>query len=115
MLDSKLQIKAGQTLAILHNPCEVPVAAKSAPADSADAILVFATNKAELKQRIDQVVTASKRGAMTWIAYPKAKQLGTDLNRDIIHEMMPSYNLDTVRQIAIDDTWSALRLKAVAK
>ena len=36
-------------------------------------------------------------------------QLGTDLNRDRIRESI--VGLDTVRQVAIDNVWSALRLK----
>jgi len=31
----------------------------------------------------------------------------------VIHKLAPEYGLDTVSQIAIDDDWSALRLKRV--
>jgi len=51
------------------------------------------------------------RGGTAWLAYPKARQLGTDLDRDIIRELVPEAGLDPVRQVSLDDTWSALRLR----
>jgi len=111
MLDSKLQIKNGQTLALLNNPEHVDVAALQAAPDAADAILVFAKSRAELEQRIDVLREAAHRGALTWLAYPKARQLDTDLNRDIIRHLARDRGLDPVRQVSIDDIWSALRLK----
>jgi len=44
-----------------------------------------------------------------------ARQLGTDLNRDIIGELAPHVGLDPVRQVALDDIWSALRLRHVPR
>ena len=113
MLDGKLQIKDGKTIAILYSPYDLEIAAARIDENEADAVLVFATNKAELDARIGILVAAATRGAAAWVAYPKAKQLNTDLNRDIIHDLVPGKGLDTVRQIAIDDTWSAMRLKYV--
>jgi hypothetical protein len=89
----------------------VDVAAPQAAPDAANAILVFAKNRAELEQRIDLVREAAQRGALTWLAYPKARQLETDLNRDIIRDLALDRGLDPVRQVSIDDIWSALRLK----
>jgi len=39
--------------------------------------------------------------------------LAGDLSRDGIRAWAPSLGLDTVSQIAIDEDWSALRLKRV--
>jgi hypothetical protein len=111
MLDSKLQIKSGQTLALVNSPAQVDVAAPQAAPDAANAILVLAKNRAELEQRIDLLREAAQRGALTWLAYPKARQLETDLNRDIIRDLALDRGLDPVRQVSIDDIWSALRLK----
>ena len=46
-----------------------------------------------------------------WIAYPKAGELGTDLNRDILWRHLLKRRIQGVRQIAIDDVWSALRFR----
>jgi len=55
---------------------------------------------------------AAHRGALAWVAYPKAGQLGTDLNRDRVRDELQTSALDTVRQIAVNDVWSALRLRS---
>jgi hypothetical protein len=89
----------------------VDVAAPQAAPDAANAILVFAKNRAELEQRIDLLREGAQRGALTWLAYPKSRQLETDLNRDIIRDLALDRGLDPVRQVSIDDIWSALRLK----
>jgi hypothetical protein len=48
------------------------------------------------------------------IAYPKlSSKLAGDLNRNVIAAAAPTHGLDTVSQIAIDDVWSALRVKRV--
>lgn len=111
MLDTKLNLKDGHTIAVINSPYDVEVAAPRAASETADAVLLFAANRAELDRDVHVLVRASERGALAWLAYPKAKKLNTDLNRDIIHDYMPSMGLDAIRQIAIDETWSALRFK----
>ena len=50
-----------------------------------------------------------------WVAYPKlTSKLAGNINRDVLRAAAPRFGLDTVSQIAIDDDWSALRLKRVA-
>ncbi|MBW3554321.1 MAG: hypothetical protein KY466_12455 [Gemmatimonadetes bacterium] len=46
---------------------------------------------------------------LAWIAYPKAGQLRTDLNRDV--RAAGAHGLKGLRQIAIDEVWSALRFR----
>lgn len=48
---------------------------------------------------------------LAWAAYPKAGQLGTDLNRDILWKHMEEHGIKPVRQVAIDGTWSAMRFR----
>jgi hypothetical protein len=48
-----------------------------------------------------------------WISYPKGKALQTDLNRDIVRVTLVPLGLEVVSQVAIDETWSALRAKSV--
>jgi hypothetical protein len=115
---SKLQIKPGQSVAMVAQPTDVdlevpggvPVVADPA---GADAVVVFATNRAELERRRSPLIAAAKRDALTWLAYPKAGQLGTDLNRDSLYELLLADGIRPVRQVAVDDTWSALRFRPV--
>src|SRR5689334_18506713 len=80
-------------------------------AKSAKAVLVFVRNSDELRAQVAPAVAAARRDAITYIAYPKAGQLGTDLTRDNLWVMLQGQGIRPVRQIAIDDVWSALRFR----
>lgn len=110
-LDAKLQIKPGQQIAIAGPGPDLAIAAPRADAAVADVVLAFARDRAELEAHLPALTGVASRGGTTWLAYPKARQLGTDLSRDIIRELTPAARLDPVRQVSLDDTWSALRLK----
>jgi len=117
-LAAKLQLRPGQSVALANPPAgfegddltEHP----EAPATRADLVLVFAPDGKQLTAEAQDLVSAAQRGALTWVAYPKAGKLDTDLNRDKLRESVAEHGLDTVRQVALDDTWSALRLKPTA-
>lgn len=112
-LDAKLQIKPGQSLAIVGEGPALDIAAATAAPGSADAVLAFAANGSELRATFAVLAEVAGRGGLAWVAYPKARQLGTDLNRDVIRELAPSAGMEPVRQVSLDDTWSALRLKPI--
>jgi hypothetical protein len=115
-LARKLQLKQGQALRTLHAPDglegDVPhPAADDAPAP---AMLVFVTTFAEAEERVAPAVAAALADDLAWVAYPKAGKLGTDLNRDSLAAFMTARGVRPVRQVAIDDTWSALRFRPAA-
>ena len=57
---------------------------------------------------------AARADAILWVAYPKlTSKLAGDLSRDVIHRESPALGIDCVSQIAIDDDWSAMRMKRV--
>jgi hypothetical protein len=56
-------------------------------------------------------VAAARADRLGWIAYPKAGQLGMDLNRDSLARAVVELGIQPVRQAAIDDVWSALRFR----
>ena len=78
---------------------------------SAKAVLVFMKNADELRVYSAPLVAAARRDAIAYLAYPKGGQLGTDLTRDNIWVMLQEQGIRPVRQIAIDDVWSALRFR----
>lgn len=110
-LDAKLQIRSGQKIAIVGPGPDLAIEAERAGAAAADVVLVFAMNQSELTPHLPVLADIASRGGTAWLAYPKARQLGTDLNRDIIRQLVLAAGLDPVRQVSLDDTWSALRLK----
>ena len=110
---TKLQIKPDQSIALIAVPEDVDlgVVADEADAATADAVVVFVTSKHELDDRAGPALDAARRDAVAWIAYPKGGQLGTDLNRDTLWQSLAGRGVRPVRQIAIDDVWSALRFR----
>jgi hypothetical protein len=54
--------------------------------------------------------------AVFWMAYPKGKSKNytCDFNRDTGWEAMGDYGLEPIRQVSIDEDWSALRFRKVA-
>jgi hypothetical protein len=112
-LAQKLQLKPGQVVLVLGAP---PGAALDVPqaegeGDEADAVLLFVHTRTELDERADPVVAAAGRDALAWVAYPKAGKLGTDLNRDSLAAALIERGVRPVRQVAVDDVWSALRFR----
>ena len=114
-ISAKLQIKPGQRIATLAGtadaPSVVPEDALTATPEGADVIVAFVLNKAELRTVAAPAVDAARDGKLVWIAYPKAGKLGTDLNRDILRDSLAGQGVQPVRQVAIDDIWSALRFR----
>jgi hypothetical protein len=113
---AKLQIKPGHSVALLHVPPTVSLdlpqgSAMTADAADADAVVVFAEDRVRLEERAGPFVEAARRDALAWVAYPKAGQLGTDLNRDSLWRLLAGEGIRPVRQVAIDDVWSALRFR----
>jgi hypothetical protein len=114
----RLQVKGERTLAVVGAPEAVDrkIGAKAVRCEmaKADVVLLFAANRAELEAGLPATLKKLSETAILWLAYPKlTSKLAGDLSRDIIHALAPKHGLDTVSQIAIDDDWSALRLKRV--
>jgi hypothetical protein len=115
-IGAKLQIKPGQRIATVAAPGDVPpiTAEGSTTAgtpDTADVVVAFVRSTAELGTVAVPAIEAARRDQLAWIAYPKAGRLGTDLNRDILAHSVADQGVRPVRQVAIDDVWSALRFR----
>ena len=78
-----------------------------------DFVQAFVTRKDDLLALAPKVRRALAPTGMAWFSYPKARALGTDLNRDIVRLALAPLGLETVSQAAIDDVWSALRTRPV--
>jgi hypothetical protein len=77
--------------------------------------LAFATQQAEL-DRLSTILAAGCSGdAVLWFAYPKgtSKRYTCDFNRDSGWRVIRKAGFDSVRQVAIDEDWSALRFRRV--
>jgi hypothetical protein len=114
-LAAKLQLKTGHRLVCVGVPDSVTGALTALATDSDDApdvgLLVFAADRSILEAHRAQIVESAKGDRPTWVSYPKSGQLGTDLNRDSLAALLTESGVQPVRQIAIDDVWSALRFR----
>lgn len=115
----RLQVKKDRRLAVIGASPELDRAIggtrQRAATGTADVVLLFAANRQVFVKELPKLLDGINSEAIIWLAYPKlTSKLAADLSRDIIHELVPHYGLDTVSQIAIDADWSALRLKRVA-
>ena len=117
-LAERLQVKPGRRLALLSAPDGVATdlaATPQAPLSEAEVVLVFFGDRVALDAGLGAVVAAAAAGAILWVAYPKlTSPLARDLNRNLIHALVPAHGLTTVAQIAVDADWSAMRLKPAA-
>ena|SRR5581483_8708418 len=78
----------------------------------ADLIQVFARTSAEMSDVLRKAKPLLKENGLLWATYPKAGQLDTDLKREVVWDCAQAVGMQAVSQIAVDDVWSALRLKA---
>jgi hypothetical protein len=111
-LAKKLNLKAGTKLRVLGKPKEVDLddVEVTSLANVKD-VLVFVTKMTDLDRVGAPMIEAARADRLAWAAYPKAGQLGTDLNRDILAALVTERGVQPVRQVAIDETWSALRFR----
>jgi len=112
----KLQLRAGQRVAFIGAPpgveIELPAGAGHVGSpNAADAVILFVRTSDELAERAEPALAAAREDRLAWIAYPKAGQLETDLNRDRLAVIVSAHGVRPVRQVAIDAVWSALRFR----
>jgi hypothetical protein len=112
-LAAKLQIKPGTAVSVLAAPEAGPdlsgVGRPAREPAEAEAVIAFVQHSADLAG--SAAVAAARLDKLTWIAYPKAGQLGTDLNRDRLASTVQDLGIRPVRQVSLDDVWSALRMR----
>jgi len=119
----KLNLGSRQEIVVLHAPesfqpelAKLPVITIHAHLESvaeADFWLVFATRKSEVEKLAPLVAKRAKGDANIWFAYPKgtSKKYTCDFNRDTGWESLQKLGFDTVRAVAIDEDWTALRFR----
>jgi len=112
-LEQKLQIKPGQSLAVVNAPPESGLRLRTAGGpnpDRADVVIVLAVRPAALAW-LRSVHAAAPAGRLAWVSYPKPGQPGTDLRRDWLVRALRQYDVEAVQDLSVNGTWSALRLR----
>lgn len=77
--------------------------------------LAFATSQAEVDSLSTVLAGKAQGDALLWFAYPKgtSRKYKCDFNRDTGWAVIRSVGFDSVRAVAIDEDWSALRFRRV--
>jgi hypothetical protein len=94
----------------------VPIIGSIRKTKEIDFALLFVTQQKEIDALIKEIYPKLKGDAALWFCYPKgtSKNYKCDFNRDTGWQTVATYNLETVRMVAIDEDWSALRFRKVA-
>ena len=119
----KLNLKHQREITILNSPSsfeseialltDIKVSRSLGEKTGIGFILIFVTRKLEIEELSPLLRPKPEEDPIIWFAYPKgtSKNYTCDFNRDNGWESLKSIGLDTVRQISIDDDWSALRFR----
>ncbi|MEO7253387.1 MAG: hypothetical protein ABIZ64_03995 [Casimicrobium sp.] len=77
--------------------------------------LAFASTQAEVDRLAKLLCDKVDGDALLWFAYPKgtSKNYVCEFNRDSGWSLLKSAGFDTVRAVAIDEDWTALRFRRV--
>jgi hypothetical protein len=108
----KLGYRPGMACAVLGAPQGMTFGLPNGATAAADLILAFAADKAALRAIAPRALNLYGIGARLWLAYPKKTgPVRSDLDRDHGWDPLTSEGLLPVTQVALDDTWSALRFR----
>ncbi|WP_235217043.1 iron chaperone [Archangium violaceum] len=110
-LAKKLNLKDGMKLRVLGKPRDVDLDDVTTTTSAKEGVLVFVKTLAEVDSKCAPLVEAAKQDRIAWAAYPKAGQLDTDLNRDILWKHLERQGIEGVRQVALDSVWSVMRFR----
>lgn len=120
----KLNYKEGEALFVLNAPATfleslwtIPheiMLRNEIPADEQIGfVMIFATRRDELSRQLKEIYPRLQGDAVVWAIYPKgtSRKFTCDFNRDSSGEIFLPYDMLAVRQVSIDDDWSALRFR----
>jgi len=118
-LTKKVGAKPGARALVVGAPADVPElfgdgvqVLKRAGGAPLDAIVFFVTERRELVRRLPQLRERLDPDGMLWVAWPKrASGVPTDVTEDVIRDLaVGTSDLVDVKVIAVDETWSGLKL-----
>ncbi len=121
---NKLQHAGGQVV-VLHAPPEfvpvmdkwraegLPVSQRRTP--GSQFVLAFVRSCGDIERMAGAVVTSVGADGVLWFAYPKqsSSRYHSDIGRQDSWAMLGRMGFEGVRQVAIDDDWTALRFRHV--
>ncbi|MEI6882183.1 MAG: hypothetical protein WCK82_12745, partial [Bacteroidota bacterium] len=81
-----------------------------------DYVHVFADNQKQLEELVKSLRQAGKYDCVFWASYPKGTgKIKSDIKRETVWKAFDLIGQEAVTQVAINDTWSALRARPYDK
>jgi hypothetical protein len=117
-LTKKIGVKPGARALVLGAPPGAPALFEDGvkvllrAADDLDAVVLFVTERRVLERRLPGLRRRLAPAGMLWVAWPKrASGVSTDVTEDVIRDFaVGETDLVDIKVIAIDETWSGLKL-----
>jgi hypothetical protein len=119
----KLNLKDQREIVVLNAPASfepelaslksVAIERELKKSSKASFALAFVTKKSEVDKLAAPIDQRAQGDAIVWFAYPKgtSKRYKCDFNRDNGWDKLNALGWETVRAVAIDEDWSALRFR----
>jgi hypothetical protein len=117
----KLLMKEGYRVLFVHPPDDIEALLGGLPSgvtvvegasSPIDFILVFSASRQALESDLPRLKDLLQPSGLLWVAYHKGtSRVKSDINRDSIAAYAQTIGMTPVSLIAIDDDWSALRVK----
>ncbi|SDD01196.1 hypothetical protein SAMN04488104_10126 [Algoriphagus faecimaris] len=117
----KMNFKEGMKIQIWNLPAELQDLSSTwrksgmlaADSEKPDFLLAFVQSEQEINELFPLLQKMSDEDELLWMAYPKgsSKKYKVKINRDSGWGIAGKYDFEVVRQIAIDEDWSALRFR----
>lgn len=124
-LARKLQIKSGARALVINAPdgyldllSPLPAGASVAASGNGpfDVVQLFARTRSDLQAGIAQAISTAGEDGILWVSYPKlASTSASDLSRQAVWDALTGTGWEPVTQVAVDETWSALRIRPTEK
>ncbi|HAM97862.1 MAG TPA: hypothetical protein DCQ26_04565 [Marinilabiliales bacterium] len=74
--------------------------------------IIFLNDSTLLSQLMELCLKHTVYDSLIWICYPKGtSKVKTDLNRDILWELIQPFGVRPVGMVSVDATWSAMRIR----
>jgi hypothetical protein len=113
----KLLVKPNTTLWSSHpdrvalvGPLPAAVETVATPSGATTA-LVFADSAAAAREVLAEHKDQLAAPSVFWMLYPKGNK--ANINRDSLWPILREYGMRPISQVAVDDTWSALRFRTL--
>jgi hypothetical protein len=115
----KLQVKPGDTVSIVGGSAEeraligeLPEASAEVSVEDAAVAVTFLRSRDELLAAYASELPLLGGAKAVWFVYPKGGR--ADVNRDVIMREAGAFGWRAISNVAVSDTWSAVRVRPLA-